>query len=71
MDSNLEALTERVANLERVVAEMRRNTVTATTSWLDALRGSITVAEAFEEAMRLGREYRKTGRLPDDPGDER
>jgi hypothetical protein len=68
MDPNLTALTERVANLERVVAEMRRNT--PATSWLDTVRGSITDVEAFEEAMRLGREYRKTGRLPDDPGDE-
>jgi hypothetical protein len=70
MAPNYESLDERVTTLEKLVADLRTQ-LTAKDGWLDRLTGSVTDPEAFEDAMRLGREFRRTGRLPDhldDPG---
>ena len=68
MAPNYESLDERVTALEKLVAELRTQ-LTSKAGWLDRLTGSVSDPEAFEEAMRLGREFRRTGRLPDQPDD--
>lgn len=67
MGPNYESLDERVTTLERLVADLRAQLATKPTGWLDRLTGSVSDSAAFEEAMRLGGEYRRTGRLPDPP----
>ena len=62
MAADMQSLEQRVATLEHQVAELRTQ---PTAGWLDRLTGSVTDDEAFEEAMRLGREFRRTGRVPD------
>jgi len=69
MSDELTALSERVAALEQAVARLQAELTPPTEHWLNRLRAGVTDEEAFEEAMRYGREFRKTGRLPDDPGD--
>ncbi len=69
MAPNYESLDERVTALEQLVADLRAQLTAKPAGWLDRLTGSVTDPEAFEEAMRLGREFRRTGRLPDQPDD--
>jgi len=62
-------LAERVANLEAIVAQLQAQLEPQKTHWLKRMRGGINDVEAFEEAMRLGREYRQSFRddAPADP----
>jgi hypothetical protein len=69
MVPNYESLDARVTALEKLVTDLRSQLTAAPIGWLDHLTGSISDPEAFEEAMRLGREFRKTGRLLDQADD--
>ena len=69
MAAEVQTLDERVTALENLVADLRAQIAVKPTSWLERLTGSVTNPEAFEEAMRFGREYRRTGRLLDQPAD--
>jgi hypothetical protein len=69
MAADLQTLNERVTALEKVVADLRAEIAAKQAGWLDHLTGSVTDPEAFDEAMRLGREFRRTGRVPDQPDD--
>jgi hypothetical protein len=62
-----EALEQRLATLERTVAELQRRIEGK--NWVERLIGSVTDEEAFLEAMRLGREFRDSDR-PTDPFDD-
>jgi len=59
-------LEARVAYLEEVVGEMRqadRNTTSAQKAdpqWWERIFGTFADSEGFEEATRLGREYRES-----------
>jgi hypothetical protein len=66
VDPILATLPERVATLERMVAELRDQARPTSPDWLDQLTGSVTDHETFEEILRLGREYRQSDRQPDD-----
>lgn len=72
MNSGLQSLEQRVAVLEKLVNDLRAELTARPGNWLDRLTGSVKDQEAFEEAMRLGREFRRTGRVPDqlDDSDE-
>ena len=65
MSNELNALAERVAALERTVAQLQATTGPKEEHWLDRFRHGVTDEEAFEEAMRLGREFRKSYRDDD------
>jgi hypothetical protein len=67
MANKLNSLAERVAALEQTVAQLRTQLAARPTGWLGRLTGSISDPEAFEEALRLGREFRRTGLVPDQP----
>ena len=62
IDSSLE---DRVALLEKLVAELRKLPASHPNAWLAGVVGKITDVEAFDEAMALGREYRRTGKILD------
>ena len=66
MAADLQSLEERVTALERLVVVLRTQPVPSAGRWLDRLTGSVTDDDAFAEAGRLGQEYRRTGRVPDD-----
>jgi hypothetical protein len=58
-------LEQRVANLEAEVAKLREELNTATgkqNPWWRKIAGSFADDPAFEEAMRLGREWRESFR---------
>jgi len=70
MAPNYESLDERVTTLEKLVADVRAQLTAQPAGWLGRLTGSVADPESFNEAMRLGREFRKSGRIPvqsDDP----
>jgi hypothetical protein len=57
------SLEERVALLEREVARLTghlENTAPADTPWWEQIAGTFADDPAFEEAVRLGREYRES-----------
>jgi hypothetical protein len=59
-------LEERVTVLEHEIREMKLQKPqqkTNTTSWLDTVFGSFTNNPAYEEAMRLGQEYRESQKI--------
>jgi hypothetical protein len=65
-------LEQRLANLERAVADLERR-VPATPSsgnWLEKVTGSISDEAAFLEALEFGRAFRNADRPPDDPGEQ-
>ncbi len=70
MDPTLVALTERLSNLERIVAEMRAQPERPK-NWLENLTGSVTDIETFQEVLRLGREYRQSDRQPENVSGEK
>jgi hypothetical protein len=58
-------LEDRVTALEREVARLKarvEGTGQTTEDWLDKMWGSFANDPAFEEAMRLGREWRESFR---------
>jgi hypothetical protein len=56
-------IDERLSNLERTVAELQTRLATvSTTDWLERITGSISDAQAFDEALQYGRELRASDR---------
>ena len=66
------SLEQRVAALEAEVARMRRDCTCHTgqaVPWWEARFGMFANDPEYDEAMRLGREYREAQRLPEDEDD--
>ena len=61
-------LEPRVAALEAAVAELQRRPAAPAPAadWLEQVTGSVKDVEAFEEILRLGREFREADRPPED-----
>lgn len=58
-------LEERVALLEAQVGALRRGSVNSDERpWWEKIRGRFKDDPAYEEAMRLGREYREATKRP-------
>jgi hypothetical protein len=57
---NTMKLEERVAALEAEVARLKQKLEGNSKSWTDEIAGIFANDPAFEEAMRLGREYRES-----------
>jgi hypothetical protein len=57
-------LEQRVAALEAEVADLRRCPAAPPMAddWLEQITGSVKDVEAFEEILRLGREFREADR---------
>ena len=53
-------LKDRVAALEADVARLKEKLEGNSKSWTDEIAGAFANDPAFEEAMRLGREYRES-----------
>lgn len=53
-------LKDRVAALEAEVARLKEKLEGNSGSWTDEIVGAFANDPAFEEAMRLGREYRES-----------
>jgi hypothetical protein len=64
MADKLKALEQRVEALERQLAELRAQPTTVESVGLDWRRWAISDEAGIEEITRLGREFRRTGRLP-------
>jgi hypothetical protein len=72
--SRVEAMTKeeeferRLVALEQAVAEIQRRLVRMPDpdNGLDRVIGSVTDVEAFEEALKYGREFRHADRSPDE-----
>lgn len=64
------AIEERVTVLETELAEIKRQLncmkPEPVIPWYDKIAGTFANSEGFEEAMRLGREYRESLRPKDD-----
>ncbi len=58
----------RLAAVEQAVADLQRRLadVPDPNNWLDKVVGSISDVEAFDEALKYGREYRYSDRPADD-----
>ena len=59
-------LEQRVAALEREVAELKRRLALSQgkKNWIEAITGSMKDYPEFEEVVRLGREYRRSQKSP-------
>jgi hypothetical protein len=57
---NTMKLKDRVAFLEAEVARLKERIEGNSKSWTDEIAGAFANDPAFEEAMRLGREYRES-----------
>ena len=66
MSEEIQALKDRVANLEQTVAQLQPKLEVSSGHWIDRFRAGIKDAAAFDEAMRLGREFRKSFQNDDD-----
>jgi hypothetical protein len=62
MSPEFVALSDRVAALEQAVARLQAHLGPPQEHWLDRMRRGVTDVEAFEEALRLGREFRQSYR---------
>ena len=70
---NTQELETRVANLEAIVAELQRKNEKSAKDilpWWEAISESFADNPAFEEAMRLGREYRINTKVEDEFDEE-
>lgn len=65
MASDLQSLEQRVAALERLVAELRAGPTPARNVGIDRKRWAVVDEEGIEEISRLGRQFRVTGRIPE------
>jgi hypothetical protein len=65
MADKLKALEERVATLERLVAELRAQPTPVKNVGIDRKLWAVADEEGIAEVARLGREFRKTGRIPE------
>ena len=65
MADELKALEERVATLERLVAELRAQPTPVNNVGIDRKLWAVADEEGIAEVARLGREFRKTGRIPE------
>lgn len=68
-----EQLEERVAHLEAEVAQLKNKVEhnLSSSPWWEKIAGTFAKNSAYDEAMRLGREYRDSLRLnPPAPSDE-
>lgn len=66
---NTQELETRVANLEAIVTELQRKSEKSTKDtlpWWEAASESFADNPAFEEATRLGREYRINTKIQDE-----
>lgn len=65
-------IEERVADLERQVAELvrERDGSQGKRGWLDEIRGSFKDDPEFDEILRLGREFREADRPKGDEAPE-
>ena len=63
-------LEDRLANIERAVADLRLRlgSLPAGNGWVDRVSGSVTDEAAFREALEYGRQIRQADRAPDEPG---
>ena len=65
-----EAMEERLTAVEREVAQLKQqaqNTAPpAPLPWWEKIAGTFAQSEHYDEAMRLGREYREAQRPTDD-----
>jgi len=65
-----ETLVRRLTAVEKELAELKHlvgaNRSEAATAWWEKMFGSFADSEGFEEAVRLGREYRESLRPKDD-----
>lgn len=63
-------LEERVTAVEQELAQLKQllqsETTPATIPWWDKIAGTFAKSEHYDEAMRLGREYRESLRPRDD-----
>jgi hypothetical protein len=57
---NTMKLSDRVTALEAEVARLKEKIEGNSKSWTDEIVGAFANDPAFEEAMRLGREYRES-----------
>jgi hypothetical protein len=66
-----EQFERRLRAVEQAVAEIQRRLAEAPNpdNWLERVVGSVSDVEAFEEALKYGREFRYADR-PADEGDE-
>lgn len=53
-------LSERVAAVEREIAKLRSELPQPKKQWLDQIYGAFANDPVYDEAMRLGREYRES-----------
>jgi hypothetical protein len=61
-------LEQRVAALEHQIAELQgKRSVPPVKSWLESIYGAFANDPVYDEAMRLGREYRESLRPKDPP----
>ncbi len=65
-----EQLTEDIAKLNSIVVELQRKVAFLEAkpkdNWLPAVLGRFKDDPEFDELVRLGKEFRETGRFPDD-----
>jgi len=65
-----EALEDRLAAVENEVAQLKHELAAdksqGRSAWWEKMFGSFADSEGFEEAVRLGREYRESLRPKDD-----
>jgi len=65
--STIPAIEDRLTAVERAIEELRQQLARKQTdNWLDHFIGTFENEPAFEEVVRLGREYRQSDRQPDD-----
>ncbi|MGH7199229.1 MAG: hypothetical protein ACREJB_01400 [Planctomycetaceae bacterium] len=63
-------LEERVALLEREMADLKRQLAADKGNWIEAISGTFRDVPEFDEVLRLGREIRQADRPDDDSGPE-
>ena len=69
--ANEAVLEERIAVLERAVADLQRQLAAALppSNWLERVTGSVADEEAFLKALEFGRALRQADRPPEETGE--